>query len=62
MAQLRQLIDARQSKALIEVDGGINLETGAEVVAAGADVLVAGNFVFKASDPAAAIANLSRLS
>ena len=62
VAQLRQLIDARQSKALIEVDGGINLETGAEVVAAGADVLVAGNFVFKASDPAAAIANLSRLS
>lgn len=53
VAQLRQLIDARQSKALIEVDGGINLETGAEVVAAGADVLVAGNFVFKASDPAA---------
>ena len=62
VAQLRQLIDARQSKALIEVDGGINLETGAEVVAAGADVLVAGNFVLKASDPAAAIANLSRLS
>ena len=62
VAQLRQLIDARQSKALIEVDGGINLETGAEVVAAGADVLVAGNFVFKASDPAAAIANLSRLA
>ena len=62
VAQLRQLIDARQSKALIEVDGGINLETGAEVVAAGADVLVAGNFVFKAFDPAAAIANLSRLS
>ena len=62
VAQLRQLIDARQSKALIEVYGGINLETGAEVVAAGADVLVAGNFVFKASDPAAAIANLSRLS
>ena len=62
VAQLRQLIDARQSKALLEVDGGINLETGAEVVAAGADVLVAGNFVFKASDPAAAIANLSRLS
>ena len=62
VAQLRQLIDARQSKALIEVDGGINLETGAEVVAAGADVLVAGNFVFKASDPAAAIANVSRLS
>ena len=62
VAQLRQLIDARQSKALIEVDGGINLETGAEVVAAGSDVLVAGNFVFKASDPAAAIANLSRLS
>ena len=48
--QLRQLIDETGSKALIEVDGGVNLETGKRLVDAGADVLVAGNTVFKADD------------
>ena len=46
--ELRALIDATGSKALIEVDGGVNLETGKRLVEAGADVLVAGNTVFKA--------------
>ena len=36
---------------MIEVDGGVNLETGKRLVDAGADVLVAGNFVFKSPDP-----------
>lgn len=61
VARLRKLITDHQAHALIEVDGGINLDTGAEVVTAGADILVAGNFVFKASDPAEAIRSLARL-
>lgn len=50
VCELRELIDSTGSEALIEVDGGVNLETGAELVKAGADVLVAGNSVFKAPD------------
>lgn len=61
VARLRQLIISSGSKATIEVDGGINLETGAEVVAAGADILVAGNFVFSAKDPMGTIAALKKL-
>lgn len=49
--RLRELIDRTGSKALIEIDGGVNRETGARLVAAGADVLVAGSAVFKATDP-----------
>ena len=60
-ARLRRLIETSGSKATIEIDGGINLQTGAEVVAAGADILVAGNFVFSAEDPAATIAMLKQL-
>lgn len=48
--ELRELIARSGSQALIEVDGGVNLETGKQLVEAGADVLVAGNAVFKASD------------
>lgn len=48
--ELRKMIDRTGSGALIEVDGGVNLGTGAELVKAGADVLVAGNAVFKAPD------------
>ena len=48
--ELRELTERTGSDALIEVDGGVNLETGAELVKAGADVLVAGNAVFKAPD------------
>ena len=53
--ELRVLIDSTGSKALIEVDGGVNLETGKRLVEAGADVLVAGNTVFKADDREAMI-------
>ena len=49
--ELRALIERTGSKALIEVDGGVNLETGARLVEAGADALVAGNAVFAAQDP-----------
>ena len=48
--ELRQLIDKTGSHALIQVDGGVNLETGRRLIEAGADVLVAGNAVFKADD------------
>lgn len=59
--ELRELIDSTGSKALIEVDGGVNLETGKRLVNAGADVLVAGNTVFKAEDREAMIHALKNL-
>lgn len=49
--ELRELIEKTGSKAVIEVDGGVNVETGALLAAAGSDVLVAGNAVFKAENP-----------
>lgn len=59
--RLRELIDSHNSKALIEIDGGVNRETGAQLVAAGADVLVAGSSIFGAPDPVAEVAALKRL-
>ena len=59
--QLRQLIEETGSKALIEIDGGVNLETGKRLVDAGADVLVAGNSVFKADNPKDMILQLKSL-
>ncbi len=59
--ELRQLIERTESKALIQVDGGVNLETGKLLVEAGADVLVAGNAVFKAPDMADMIHQLKML-
>ncbi|NDV65942.1 ribulose-phosphate 3-epimerase [Bacteroides sp. 224] len=49
--ELRELIACTGSKALIEVDGGVNAETGARLVAAGADVLVAGSAIFGNENP-----------
>ena len=49
--ELRTLIKETGSNALIEVDGGVNDKTGAELRDAGADILVAGNYVFKAENP-----------
>ena len=60
-AQARELVDRSGSKAIIEIDGGVNLETGARLVAAGADALVAGSFVFKSDDPKGTIAALKAL-
>lgn len=59
--ELRELIDRSGSQALIEVDGGVNLETGSQLVEAGADVLVAGNAVFKAPDMIDMIRRLKEL-
>lgn len=55
VARLRSMIERKGSKALIEVDGGVNLDNAANIYRAGADVLVAGNAVFKAPDISAAI-------
>jgi ribulose-phosphate 3-epimerase len=59
--ELRKLINETGSKALIEIDGGVNLETGKQLKEAGADVLVAGSFVFKAPNPAEACSLLKAL-
>lgn len=59
--QLKQLIVESGSEALIEVDGGVNLETAPRIAEAGADVLVAGNAVFKAESPISVIDRLVNL-
>lgn len=59
--ELRRLIDATGSKAMIEVDGGVNAETGKLLAEAGADILVAGSYVFGSTDPHQAIHSLSIL-
>lgn len=61
LKELRELIDETGSHALIEIDGGVNLETGKQLVDAGADVLVAGNAVFKAPDMVDMINKLKNL-
>ena len=61
VARLRKLIKETGSTALIEIDGGVNLETGRQLADAGADILVAGSFVFNAPDPAAVIKELKNL-
>ena len=59
--ELRALIKETGSKALIEVDGGVNKETEALLVEAGADVLVAGSAIFSAPDPKRMIVDLKNL-
>ncbi|WP_167606117.1 ribulose-phosphate 3-epimerase [Maribellus sediminis] len=61
VSQLRKLIDDRGSDCLIEVDGGVNYETGKKLYEAGANVLVAGSFVFKSENPEAIISGLKQL-
>ena len=61
VSELKELILRKNSQAEIEVDGGVNLETGKALVERGADVLVDGNYVFKSPDPVAAIAALKRV-
>lgn len=59
--RLRQLIERESSRALIEVDGGVQAETAPRLVDAGVDILVSGSYVFKADDPKAAIHALKGL-
>ena len=60
--QLRQLIDQSGSKALIEVDGGVQQETAPRLVEAGTDVLVAGSYVFSSKNPEQTIHELHALA
>jgi ribulose-phosphate 3-epimerase len=59
--RLNNLISQKNSQALIEVDGGVNLENAPKLVAAGADVLVAGNAIFKAENPTETIRKMKNL-
>jgi len=59
--QLREMIDERSLQVKIEVDGGVTLDNAKSIIDAGADVLVAGNTVFKSADPIATIAALKNL-
>ena len=59
--RLRQLIDLSGSTALIEIDGGVQAETAPRLVAAGADVLVSGSYVFRATHPEQIIHELKTL-
>jgi len=59
--KLREMINEANSDCLIEIDGGVNYETGKRLYEAGANVLVAGSFVFNAEKPMEIIAGLKGL-
>ena len=59
--QLRKMIDAAGLSVKIEIDGGVTLDNAKEIIDAGADVLVAGNTVFRSDDPKATISALKKL-
>lgn len=61
-AQLKELITRKGAKTLIEIDGGVTDKNAAALAQAGADVLVAGNFVFKAENPTQTIADLKKMT
>ncbi len=58
--ELKSMIVHKHSKALIEIDGGVNAGNAAKLTSAGADILVAGSFVFKSQDPLATIEDLKQ--
>ncbi len=62
ISELKKMITETNSSALIEIDGGVTLENAPAIVKAGADVLVAGNTVFKSKDPLATISSLKRIA
>lgn len=61
VSRLRKMIERKHLSTLIEVDGGVNLETGKKLLDAGADVLVAGSAVFNAPSPIEMIKELKNL-
>jgi len=61
IAELKALIIQKNASTLIQIDGGVTLQNAPEILAAGADVLVAGNTVFKSENPAQTIASLKAL-
>ena len=60
--QLKEIIVRNNASTLIEIDGGVTDKNAADLVKAGADVLVAGSFVFTAQDPIATIENLKNIT
>ena len=60
--KLKALITKKEAKTIIEVDGGFTNKNAKQLVEAGADVLVAGSYVFKAENPTATIADLKKLT
>lgn len=61
VSKVKEMINNSGSKAIIEVDGGVNTETAVNLLKAGADVLVAGSFVFNSPNPVQTIADLKSL-
>ena len=61
VSQLKKLIAARNLDVIIEIDGGVNLETGKKLAEAGASALVAGSFVFNSDSPTRTIERLKQL-
>jgi ribulose-phosphate 3-epimerase len=59
--QLRNMIDNDNPDCLIEVDGGVNFETGKLLIDAGVDILVAGSFIFNSENPGGTISKFKRL-
>ena len=59
--QLRAIIDEKSLNVKIEIDGGVTEQNAQQIINAGADVLVAGNTVFKSPDPIATIARLKAM-
>lgn len=59
--QLKNLIRENNSSCLIEIDGGVNFDTGKQLIEAGADILVAGSFIFNSDEPNETIRQLSEL-
>lgn len=59
--QLRNMINEKGLNVLIEIDGGVTLDNAPSIIAAGADVLVAGNTVFKSADPKGTISKLKSI-
>ena len=62
LSQLREIIARNGASTLIEIDGGVTDKNAKQLIEAGADVLVAGNFVFKASNPIQTIADLKQMT
>lgn len=62
ITQLKDLINRKQAKTLIEIDGGVTNKNAEQLVAVGADVLVAGSYVFKSNNPLETIKDLKRLA
>jgi ribulose-phosphate 3-epimerase len=60
--KLNELINRKKAKTLIEIDGGVTDKNAAQLIKAGADILVAGNFVFKAANPIQTISDLKKLT